>query len=377
MSESAESAVNALEPAAVATAVRDMIGGVRAAAPLRAGDLILIPLAPAPERPERPTGYLPLGEALSRHLVAITEQPQAQVPGLLAVSVADEPIVLVGGEQVLGGLQNRVLNTTILLAPHVELQIPVTCVEAGRWHGATYAPPVDAGEAEPDAGANPQRRRGAFMSGETAYASLRKTHTKAVSDSLAAGGGHHSDQGAVWGEVAHRLNITGSSSESSAMEALYHAPERARVLKESVEALRRPAGAIGFVAVLRGSALGAEIFADEALAEAYWEKLARSYALEALDTEASPRAETSAERAEEPAAEASEARLLADALAAEIQVHPSPGLGADARLAGSHVSGAGLVYEGQAIHLSLFPEEPDAPTSAPQRPARRQMMGQR
>ena len=43
--------------------------------------------------------------------------------------------------------------------------------------------------------------------------------------------------------------------------------------------------------------------------------------------------------------------------AADIQVHPSPGLGEDARLVSSHVSGAGLVYDGAVVHLSLFPEE--------------------
>src|SRR5215469_12889676 len=121
---------------AVATAVRELLGGVRLGEPMRSGTLTLVPLLPADGKVKRQTGYLPLEEALRRKLVAISEQAQAQVPELLASSTAEMPVVLIGGEQVVGGLQNRVLNTTILVAAKSELRIPVTCVEAGRWHPA-------------------------------------------------------------------------------------------------------------------------------------------------------------------------------------------------------------------------------------------------
>ena len=157
------------------------------------------------------------------------------------------------------------------------------------------------------------------------------------------------------------MSSTGSFSPSNAMDTLYKTPERASKLKETMATLKRPEGALGFVAVVGAQVLGAELFADEALADAYWEKLARSYAVEALDAganagtadgdEADKTGETDA------AINVGEARLLAEALAADIQVHPSPGLGADARLVGSHVSGAGLVYDGAVVHLSLFPED--------------------
>ena len=359
---------------AVATAVRELIEGVRAGDPLRAGGLTLIPLLPATEQVKRQTGYLPLEEALRRGLVTVTEQAQAQVPELLATSTAETPVVLVGGEQVIGGLQNRVLNTTILVAAHVSQKIPVTCVEAGRWHDSgaaypTYTNNVDAPVAMDDTIAQgsgspiPQRRSAAraFTSDEAAYASLRRMHSKSVTSSLSSGGGHRSDQGAVWGEVSARMSSTGSFSPSNAMDTLYKTPERAGKLKETMATLKRPEGALGFVAVVGTNVLGAELFADESLADAYWEKLARSYAVEALDAAANTgtadgdEADKTGETDE--AINVGEAQLLAEALAADIQVHPSPGLGEDARLVGSHVSGAGLVYDGAVVHLSLFPED--------------------
>jgi hypothetical protein len=194
----------------------------------------------------------------------------------------------------------------------------------------------------------------AFTSDEAGYATLRKMHSKAVTASLSSGRGHRSDQGAVWGEVSARMMSTGSYSSSDAMDTLYKTPERANKLAETMGTLKRPEGALGFVAVVGANVLGAEIFTDEALADAYWEKLARSYAVEALD--AAPSGDETT-KAGDDAINVGEARLLADALAADIQVHPSPGLGADARLVGSHVSGAGLVYDGAVVHLSLFPED--------------------
>lgn len=349
----------ASESGAVATAVRELIEGMRQGEPLHAGALTLIPLLPITERVTRQTGYLPLEEALRRNLIAITEQAQERVPELLATSIAEMPIVLIGGEQVIGGLQNRVLNTTILVAAHTKLQIPVTCVEAGRWHEApaSYAAQDDTDATQgPDA--TPPARR-AFTSDEAAYAKLRKLHAKSVTHSLSAGGGHRSDQSAVWGEVAERMAFSGSHSPSSAMQTLYKTPERANKLKETMAMLQRPDSALGFVAVLGSEVLGAELFADEVLASAYWEKLARSYAVEALD--AGPRSDddTPGETTNTGTTNTGEARLLEAALAADIQVHPSPGLGADARLVGADVAGAGLVYDGVVVHLSLFPDTTD------------------
>jgi hypothetical protein len=365
------------EQGAVATAVRTLIEGVRAGEPQRAGGLTLIPLMAATEQVKRQTGYLPLEVALRRQLVEVTEQARATVPELVATSTADEPVVLVGGEQVIGGLQNRVLNTTILVAAHAVQAIPVTCVEAGRWHdaGADYgsytSPRGDnvtdniGNIAQGPGSATPHERAKArtFSSDEAAYASLRRMHSKSVTASLTSGGGHRSDQGAVWGEVSARMTSTNSYSPSSAMDTLYKSPERASKLAETMAELKRPEGALGFVAVLGDAVLGAELFSDEALADAYWEKLARSYAVEALDAPARDESEGATSDADDDAANAGEAKLLADALAAEIQIHPSPGLGADARLVGGRISGAGLVYDGAVVHLSLFPEDDEAGAS--------------
>src|SRR5690348_295838 len=344
------------EAAAVATAVKERVGGVRAGEPLRAGALTLVPLLPGGDGDaagvDGEAEYLPLERALRDGLFQVTEQQQASVPELLATSTALAPVILIGGEQVVGGLQNRVLNTTMLVAAGTTLRVPVTCVEQGRWSPARHAalpgrPVMDTG----DQAAREQQRQ--FTSDEAAYASLRRVHAKKVSESLSSGLGHRSDQGAVWGEVSDRMARTSSHSPTYAMDALYKEPERAARLAEMTAALPRPAGAVGFVAVVGGEPVGAELFAGETLAGAYWEKLARSYALEALDAERQGTVRGTFAGTEQQ-------RLLDEAQAAEIAVYASPGLGRDARLAGAKVAGAGLVHEGRVVHLSLFADEADA-----------------
>ena len=352
------------EAVAVATAVKERVRGVRTGEPLRAGALTLVPLLAGGDSDATETDggeYLPLERALRDGLFQMTEQQQASVPELLATSTGTAPVILIGGEQVVGGLQNRVLNTTMLVAAGTTLRVPVTCVEQGRWSPARHAavpgrPVMDTGDAtlgDATLGETARERQRQFASDEAAYASLRRVHAKKVSESLSLGFGHRSDQGAVWGEVSDRMARAASYSPTYAMDALYKEPERAARLAEMTAALPRPAGAVGFVAVVGGEPVGAELFAGEALAGAYWEKLARSYALEALDAERQGTVRGTFAGTEQQ-------RLLDEALAAEIAVYASPGLGRDARLAGAKVAGAGLVHEGRVVHLSLFADEADA-----------------
>lgn len=354
--------VESEEGAAVAGTVRASLGRMRAGEPLRAGALTLIPLLPETPEDTRHTGYLPLEAAVREQALRMSEQPRETVPELTASSTAEAPVIMICGEQVVGGLQNRVLNTTILVAAHSTLDVPVTCVEAGRWHGHRMGHNVGYAGMPSDAPQAADER--AFAAEEFAYASLRKSHADYVAHSLASGGGYRSDQGAVWNEVAEKLTTTGSRSPTHAMRAMYSSPERSSRLSEMSEALKRPEGALGFVALVGGKPAGAEIFTDPALAEAYWPKLARTYALDAMDT---PSAETTDESAEDVRtdAEQAEAKLLAEALNAEIEVYVSPGLGSDVRLHSAAVSGAGLVNDGTLVHLSLFAEEQPAAESAP------------
>jgi hypothetical protein len=56
---------------------------------------------------------------------------------MLVENRACQPLLLVQGEIFAGMKQNRVINTTVLVAPNSTVEISVSYVEVGRWHEET------------------------------------------------------------------------------------------------------------------------------------------------------------------------------------------------------------------------------------------------
>ena len=63
----------------------------------------------------------------------MSELDPPEVPSLAIFNLALVPILLVEGEMLVGGDQNRTMNVTVLCPPQVRTVVPVSCVEAGRW----------------------------------------------------------------------------------------------------------------------------------------------------------------------------------------------------------------------------------------------------
>ena len=111
--------------------------------------------------------------------LVIEELPHASVPALSVHNPTKTPILIVEGEQFEGGLQNRTVNVTILVAPGAKLKIPVSCVEAGRWG----------------------RRRAYRRGADFAPQNVRQCMQASVAASVRREGARLSDQSAVWEAV--------------------------------------------------------------------------------------------------------------------------------------------------------------------------------
>src|SRR5213594_2067888 len=229
--------------------------------PLSHGALTVIPLlAPKEVEPD----WLTLAEAGAA--VTITEvSADGEVTSLSLVNDADRPVLLLDGEELIGAKQNRILNTTVLVAAHATLRIPVSCVEQGRWsyRGGRFDP-ADA----------------------SLFASARAKKAARVSASLRALGGHTSDQDEIWRDIAKTLRASKVESPTGAMRDFYrrHADD---VAATSRALLPRP-GQTGAAVSVAGRWLGLDLLAAPGFFARAWPTLCSGYAAEGLGREAQP-----------------------------------------------------------------------------------------
>ena len=94
-------------------------------------NLTIFPLlAPNGVEPE----YLLLDQALDKDLIQITElDTQGSVPELKLQNLGKKSVLIIEGEELVGAKQNRIVNSSFLVAGKTEVVIPVSCVEQGRW----------------------------------------------------------------------------------------------------------------------------------------------------------------------------------------------------------------------------------------------------
>jgi hypothetical protein len=147
---------------------------------------------------DEPTYRLLEGDALTA--VQVTEtSPSGNVPELSVKNDLDVRVFLMDGQELVGAKQNRILNTDVLVSAKSSITIPVSCVEAGRWHhnSATFSP------------------------GKSASHAIRAAKSERVKLSLRASGHHDADQRAVWDEVQGSMTRSGSSSPTRALHDAY------------------------------------------------------------------------------------------------------------------------------------------------------------
>jgi len=205
--------------------------------------------------------YVLSDEAIQAGSVAVEEVSAAgSVPDLAVENRGDIRVLFLEGEELVGAKQNRILNTSVLVAAHSKTKIPVSCVEAGRW--------------------GYKSRR--FGSGGTHSPSkLRYCLRSSVSRSLKAQQGYRSDQGEVWREVARQQEALGAMSGTSAMSDTFEAHRKR--LDKFREKLRYCDGAIGAAVAVGDKVVACDLFDKPSTCEKVWSRLLSGVILDALE----------------------------------------------------------------------------------------------
>jgi ARG/rhodanese/phosphatase superfamily protein len=283
--------------------------GYQVLEPIRQGSLTVFPVVTSKSYP---TGqFLTLDEGLRSGEVVVTEygnirglvrrhstpsiqRDSAQVNQLALVNNSKRPLLLLAGEIVAGGKQDRVIGMDRIVPPESDpIDLNVFCVEPGRWvatsnnfgtSGATYGSAAG-GTAGGVAG-------GTLM----AQPSVR---AKAMGDK---------NQSQVWAEVKKQqesmsVEVTEASPSPAAASQIASTSSYAVVMenkdvKQEVDKIAKPIEqnyqslikqlrdrkAVGVVVAVNGRVIWSDVFASTELLEKYWPKLVRSYASEAIVT---------------------------------------------------------------------------------------------
>jgi hypothetical protein len=292
-------------------------------------------------------GYITLGDALGAGSIEIREVSEGgSVPELRVVNRAGKMVLILDGEELVGAKQNRIVNTTILVAAGCEIVIPVSCVEPGRW------------TCKSEVFSSKQR----MMS-----PSIRQVKARDVNASLRSSGRYRSDQSAIWQEVAGLASRRGAVSESMDMDHVFD--KEAPVIKEYLEGFTLVDRQVGAVFLVNGKVVGMDSFGQAATFSRVFKNLLESYALDAVDRF---KKETDAGVGKKAASD-----VLAAASAAKTESRPSVGLGMDLRLESEMLVGFALEHESRVVHICLFPNAGNRKAEGPNRMARHSTRRQR
>lgn len=279
-----------------------------------AGPLAVFPVFGPPPRLE----YRSFAEA-SAAGARVAERPEgASVNDLVVDNPLSVAVLLYEGEELLGAQQNRVLDVSVLVAAGARVDVPVSCVEAGRWdgdrHDEAFAPAPQA--------AYPALRR---------VKNLQATHSP-VSRSV---------QSEVWREVGEKAARMEVASPTGAMHDVFE--RRRRDVAELAGAIRRRDGQTGMVVAVGGTVGVCDVVSRADVFAALHGRLVQGYALDALEAPDGPPPPAVVARA-----------VLHRACRARLTARPSADLGDDARFAEPDLHGSALVHDGELVALSAF-----------------------
>ena len=266
--------------------------------------------------------HLPGVTALAEGLVELDEV--GAVGSLRLSSRAAKPILFPEGDTLVGGWQNRTLDVTVLVGAREVVEIPVACVEAGRWgkgrrfsHGRIFVP-----------------------------RKVRRAKVASLSARVAAGVGRRSDQRAVWNRVEDELRDVAAHAPTAAIhDAVGTVTGRLAELRD-----RGPLpGQHGVVVTLGRRVVAVELFARPQTLAAYWPSMIDAYAFDAES------------RAEGRASAADALEFLGVLAGSARTERPGVGLGTELHITGRRIVAHGLRVDDVLVHLSAFDIREETP----------------
>ena len=253
----------------------------------------------------------------------VSELESASVPQIQVHNPTDNPLLIPAGKVLSGGRQTRTVNVSILVAAGSTIIIPVSCVEAGRWHG--------------------QRR----FEDSKRFASrrVRMDMQRGVARNVKNLRTKTSDQGAVWDSIDAELISRHLSSDTKnflyAEESLNDEKERFEAVQELLN--EGPEPQQNGIAIAQGDEIvSVEMFASPDALKSSYEALIRSAIFDSPD-----------KKVKSPSEDAVQA-FLDQILSAETTEATGVGLGTEYHIENDKFVAHALAYKGKFLHANAF-----------------------
>jgi hypothetical protein len=286
-------------------------GPYRVLAPIESGNLLLFPVVRADNRSDKEftgeTPFITLDEGLKSGEVEVTEagrarglvrsrgaarQPAEDYPNrgdevntLVLVNHSKRPLLLLAGEIVTGGKQDRIVaKDRIVPADADPIDLGVFCIEPGRWtessatFGAAGKSAAKGFMVQPEVRERAMVDRDQQQVWDSVHGAISKMEVEAAPPMSL-------DGRAPTDSYRHSLGTTSYAKAMQDSDVSKKVDEAAAPLmnaREQVLAQLRDEHAIGVVVAVRGEIIWVDLFANTDLLSRYWTKLVRSYAAESL-----------------------------------------------------------------------------------------------
>ena len=230
-------------------------------APIQVDSLTLTPIVTTEAAKDgKDDNQLVLDEAIAAGQVKIQEIADGSVNNLTFVNKADHPVFVMAGEVIIGGKQDRIIGRNTVIPAKTTQEVPVFCVEHGRWDGKTK----------------------------------EFTTAKALAHGRLRGQASYAAQQDVWNEVAakNKVRKTENTSGTYRKVAQQQSDGTLATMETQVDAAiaKIPAAdrarMVGYAVALNGAVATVDLFGSPQLFKKLETKLVRSYLTEAVDVAA-------------------------------------------------------------------------------------------
>jgi hypothetical protein len=164
--------------------------------------------------------------------------------------VGKSRILFLEGDLLIGAKQNRIVNTSVLIAGESETTIPVSCIEQGRWG---------------------YRSRGFAPHGRHSPSSMRRILRESVARCARTQRGHRSDQAAIWRHILHLESMHGTPKNTHSLSEILDDHEQC--FEKFQLQLPYVEQAEGVAMLFQQQIVSVDIFDKPATCQRAWERL--------------------------------------------------------------------------------------------------------